>query len=270
MHSVPLFVFQPEDLPKIAYREEVQFKLTSEVYVTFALRLRCGIGDHYGGGSVGIVSSDGHEVLPGTPGQLIMVTSTEAHPDNSVVVEAVGDLPFIVKRSWCPRGTRGMQFAFVEVQPVSVRNLSIVEACQEDEHLSLFAKLVQAVPNFADAFATQRGPFTVFVPTNDVLQQHGLTEESLRHISSEQLETLLRCHTCLGKFPLESMYAGRTLKTLNSSVLMMGFARWPRLGPRVNDVPCESMDLMCVNGVIHVVEGLLGGASVPDRPSRNI
>jgi len=270
MHSVPLFVFQPEDLPKIAYREEVQFRLTSEVYVTFALRLRCGLGDHYGGGSVGIVSSDGSEVLPGSTGQLIMVTGTEAHPDNSVLVEAVGDLPFVVKRSWCPRGMRGMQFAFVEVQPVAVRNLSIMEACQADEHLTLFAKIAEAVPSFADAFAQQRGPFTVFVPTNDVLMQSGLNEETIKLATAEQLEGLLRCHTCLGKFPLESMYAGRTLKTLNSTVVMMGFARWPRLGPRVNNVPCESMDLTCVNGVLHVIEGLLSGVPMPDRPVRQI
>merc|ERR1719162_2162955 len=75
VNAVPLFVFTGQrDRPRPGYREEVRFSLREEKYINFALRLRCGGGDKYMGGSVGLMySDDRREVLPGEEGQLATV-----------------------------------------------------------------------------------------------------------------------------------------------------------------------------------------------------
>jgi len=259
-HAVPLFLFSGPDRPRPAYREEVRFTLRDEKYVNFGLRLKCGTGDRYMGGSVGLVhSADSSEALPGTQGQLAMITDIIVNPDNSVVVSVVGDLNFRVLQSWMPRGLRGMQLAFIDVEPPSVPiHQPIIETCAREPDLRTFARLASAVESVVQTLAGG-GPFTAFLPTDAALRRTlGQDEEQL--LARPDLEALLRSHICFDRAVFDAMYAGRVFRALDGSTLVVTFTTWPKHGPRVNDVPIEKMDIQCSNGVIHtIVSPLLPG-----------
>jgi len=253
-HSIPLWVFSGQDRPRPAYREEVRFTLRDETYINFAVRLRCGQGDHYNGGSVGIVHSpDRTEASAGSEGQLIMITDVIVQPNNTCVVTCIGDVNFRVKKAWMPRGLRGLQLAHVETEQLSGGLDKIVQTCATEPNMTVFARMLQAVPDVADSL--QGGPFTVFVPTNEALANLGIHEDDL--LQHPDLESLVRCHIVKGKITCEAMYSGRTLQAVDGTILQMTFARWPRGLPSVNEVPVEHLDVLCSNGVIHSVMGML-------------
>jgi len=260
-HAVPLFLFVGRDRPRPAYREEVRFTLRDEKYVNFGLRLKCGTGDRYMGGSVGLVySADSSEALPGTEGQLAMITDIIVNPDNSVVVSAVGDLNFHVLQSWMPRGLRGMQLAFIDVDPPSEPiHRPIAETCGRQASLQLFARLVSAAESVAQTL-TSGGPFTAFVPTDAALRATLARDEERLMARPDHLEAILQCYICYEQVLSEAMYTGRVMKALDGTMLMVTFTTWPKGGPRVNDVPIEHMDIRCSNGVIHAIAGPLSPA----------
>jgi len=169
LHAVPLFIFGGVDRPRPAYREEIKFTLRNDKYVSFALRLRCGTGDHYMGGTVGLMHSpDRQEALVGDKGQLATIIDLVVQPDNSVIVTALGDLDFVAARTWMPRGLRGLQLAFVDVHKTKTSPLQpILQTCNEEPGFGLFGQLLARAKGFEDvasALSGADGPFTVFVP----------------------------------------------------------------------------------------------------------
>eukprot|EP00929_Paragymnodinium_shiwhaense_P120134 TRINITY_DN92022_c0_g1_i1.p1 TRINITY_DN92022_c0_g1~~TRINITY_DN92022_c0_g1_i1.p1 ORF type:complete len:404 (+),score=68.39 TRINITY_DN92022_c0_g1_i1:178-1389(+) len=265
-HAVPLWVFTGTDRPRPAYREQVRFKLTGEKYVNFATRLRCGKGDHYMGGAVGIVySPDRTETVPGTDGQLIMVTDVVTMPDQSAVVTCVGDLEFVVQHSWIPRGLNGLQMATITAKNSAPRLETIAEACLAEPTMTIFGRMLAAVPALAETL-NKPGAYTVFAPTDEALFALGISEEEL--LQRPDLDALVSAHFCPGKVNCEAMYSGRTMRSYDGTILQLAFARWPRAGPSVNDVPIEHMDIPCSNGVIHSIVGMLGSSPAPSRRRR--
>lgn len=264
LNSVPLWVFTGRDRPRPGYREEVKFTLSDEKYINYACRLRSGQGDHYMGGSVGLVHSpDRTEAQPGSEGQLVMITDVTVQPNNTVIIKCIGDLRFTVQSISFPRGLAGLQRAVVEVDTKAPRLDSILQTCTTEPDMSLFARMLQACPPVLEALS-RPGPFTVFVPTDKALASLGLTEPE-DMLQPDQLEALLRCHIVQGKIPCEAMYSGRVLRATDGTVLQMGFTRWPRGAPTVNDTPVEHMDVMCSNGVVHSIFGLLNPEPTPSR-----
>ncbi|CAJ1327012.1 unnamed protein product [Effrenium voratum] len=174
LHAVPLFIFGGVDRPRPAYREELKFTLRNDKYVSFALRLRCGTGDHYMGGTIGLLHNpERTEALAGDEGQLATILDLVVQPDNSVIVTAIGDLDFTVARTWMPRGLRGLQLAFVDVHRSKVPALQpLLRTCDEEPGFALFGQLVARAHGFeqvAEALNGADGPFTVFVPRDDQL-----------------------------------------------------------------------------------------------------
>lgn len=260
--SVPLLVFTGNRKPEVSYREEVKFSLREDKYINFGLQLRCGRGDHYAGGTVGIVySPDKSEAVPGMEGQLAMIIDLTVMQDNTIVVTAVGDLPFTVLQAWKPRGLRGLQIAFVDVEKVAPQLDVIPETCRIEKGLCTFYELLTACPRILEMLASP-GPFTVFAPTDEAFAALNVSmDELLSH--GPRLEALLLSHICKGKIALEAMYSGRTIRAMDGSMLTVTFVRWPRGGPAVNDVPAEHMDILCRNGVVHSLVRVL----VPDPTS---
>lgn len=261
-HAVALWVFTGKDRPRPGFREEVRFTLRDERYINFCVRLRCGLGDRYGGGSVGIVhSADRSEADVGSEGQLISITDVCIQPNNTVIITAIGDVPFRVKRAWMPRGLRGLQLAFIEAAGMGSHLASIVRTCSTEPCLTIFGRMLTALPELSD-YLDGSGKFTVFAPTNEALYNLGMNEEEL--LSSPDLEALVLCHVCPNlKAPSEALYNGRTLRAMDGTVLQVNFLRWPKGAPSVNDVPLEHLDVFCTNGVIHTITGLLRPAPAP-------
>jgi uncharacterized surface protein with fasciclin (FAS1) repeats len=234
-----------------------------EKYINFCVRLRCGQGDKFNGGTVGLIySSDGNEVPVGAEGQLITITDVVVQPNNSIVISAVGDVDFKVKRTWMPRGLQGLQMAYIEARLHRGGLDPITETCATEYHMSSFANLLQAVPSLWKELSSC-GSFTAFVPTNEGLANLGIHEGSL--IDHPELENILRSHICRGKVTYEAMYSGRTLQALDGTILQVVFGRWPRSNPSVNGVPFEHMDVLCSNGVIHSIIGLLASSPAHGR-----
>lgn len=269
-HAVPLFVFSGVDRPRPGYREEVKFTVKDEKYVNFGLRLRCGGGDRHGGGTVGLLHSpDRTEAYPGQEGQLVTITNIIVMPDSTLIVSAVGDLPFRVHRAWMPRGLRGLQCAVVEVEPAAPTLDSILETCTLEATLRRFVGLLElTAPDVARQLGDAGSKFTVFVPTTRVLDaaMRGLSDEpsTLREWAAKpDVQAMLLCHVVPGRLPLEALYSGRGLTAIDGTPLVVTFGRWPRGDPRVNDVPMEHMDIMCANGVVHSMDGMLAPARAP-------
>jgi len=272
LHAIPLFVFSGKDRPRPQYREEIRFTLRNEKYVSFGLRLRCGTGDHYMGGTIGLLHNpERQEAIPGDVGQLATVTDLIVQRDNTVIVTAVGDLDFTVAQTWMPRGLRGLQLAFVDVQQgAGEATLSVLHTCLDEPGFGLFGQLLAqgGPPGLAEALSGADGPFTVFVPRDDALHMAlggGSIEDMLQH---PYLQATLACHVVKGKIPFEALYSGRTLQGIDGTVLMVTFERWPRSGPRVNDIPAEHMDIFCRNGIVHSLVGVLTPAPRPSKRNR--
>lgn len=272
MHAVPLFVFSGRDRPRPAYREEIRFTLRDDRYVTFGLRLRCGTGDHYMGGTIGLLHNpERQEAIPGDQGQLATVTDLVVQPDNSVVVTAVGDLDFVVGRAWMPRGMRGLQLAFVEVMQAKEHPLkSVLHTCAEEPGFGLFGELVArgGPEGLAQALSGADGPFTVFVPRDDALV-HALGGGSVEDmLQAPYLQAILASHVVKGRVPFEALYSGRTLQSIDGTILIVSFNTWPRGSPAINQIPAEHMDMFCVNGIIHSIMGVLTPAPKPMKRNR--
>jgi uncharacterized surface protein with fasciclin (FAS1) repeats len=260
--AVPLFVFTGQrDRPRPGYREEIKFKVRDDKYINFAVRQRCGGGDKYMGGSIGLMySEDRREVQPGDEGQLATILDLVIQLDNSIQVTCVGDLPFRVLRAWLPRGLRGLQMALVDVMKVAPRLQPILQTCEVEPDMQLFAEVLQGLPGIAQLLS-QPGPFTAFVPIN---RSFDLSAEEL--LANPRLESVVRCHISLSNIPLEAMYSGRSVQAIDGTLLIVSFKQWPRGDPMVNDVPIAHMDIQCSNGVIHLIDGVLTPKPARGRP----
>eukprot|EP00933_Yihiella_yeosuensis_P072320 TRINITY_DN80682_c0_g1_i1.p1 TRINITY_DN80682_c0_g1~~TRINITY_DN80682_c0_g1_i1.p1 ORF type:complete len:416 (+),score=76.46 TRINITY_DN80682_c0_g1_i1:87-1334(+) len=271
-HAVPLFVFSGRDRPRPAYREEIRFTLKDDRYVSFGLRLRCGTGDRYMGGTIGLIHNPmRQEAMPGDEGQLATVIDIVVQPDNTVIVSAIGDLDFQVKQSWMPRGLRGLQLAFVDVERAKEKDeMPMLQTCLDEPGFGLFGRLVQegGPPGLAEALSGSDGPFTAFIPTDAVLMEAlggGSIEDMLK---VPYLQAVLACHICKGKVTFEAMYSGRTLQAVDGSVVVVTFKQWPRGSPHVNEIPAVHMDINCSNGVVHSLAGVMTPAPRPIKRGR--
>jgi len=205
-------------------------------------------------------SEDRREVMPGEEGQLATILDLVVQMDNSISVTCIGDLPFRVMRSWLPRGLRGLQMAFVDVMKVAPRLQSVLQTCESEPDMALFAEVLKGLPEIYDLLS-RPGPFTLFVPLNASFDLSA--EELLAH---PRLESVVRCHISNNHIPLEAMYSGRPLKGLDGTLNIISFTQWPRGGPMVNDIPIEHMDIQCSNGVIHLIDGVLTPKPERGRP----
>jgi len=262
VNAVPLFVFTGQrDRPRPGYREEIKFRLREDKYINFAIRLRCGGGDRYMGGSIGLMySEERREVMPGEEGQLATILDIVVQLDNSIQVTCVGDLPFRVMRAWLPRGLRGLQMALVDVMKVAPRLQPILQTCESEPDMQLFAEVLKGVPGMADLLSGP-GPFSVFVPMR---RSFDLSAQEL--LANPRLESVVRCHISTTHVPLEAMYSGRPLQAIDGTLLIVSFGQWPRGDPMVNDIPIEHMDIQCSNGVIHLIDGVLTPKPARGRP----
>jgi uncharacterized surface protein with fasciclin (FAS1) repeats len=264
-HGIPIFIFCGRDRPRPNLREQFKFVIRDEAYVNFLVRMRCGAGDRYAGGSIGLVHSpDRRESSAGCEGQMVMITDMIVNNDSSVIVTAVGDLEFRVLQAWIPRGMQGIQMAHVELAKRTTHLDPILETCDLEPALTRFGSLLRSVPSIEQTLQ-QAGPFTVFVPSAEALSAalDGVPEAAL----SARLEAILRCHICEGKVAQIAMYSGRVLKAIDGTVLTLTFGHWPRGDPRINGVPVEQMDVMCTNGIIHGLSAMLTPNPKPGRPT---
>ena len=100
------------------------------------------------------------------------------------------------------------------------------------------------------------GPFTVFAPTDQAFAAlpAGTLEELLKPENKARLADLLKYHVAPGRILSSEVVRLRSVRSLNGRDLPIRAQGGVVL---IDDVRIAQTDLLCSNGVIHVLDGVL-------------
>ncbi len=128
---------------------------------------------------------------------------------------------------------------------------NIVETGME---MRKFNKLMEAV-KAAGLVETlsKTGPFTVFAPNNYAFAKlpEGAFEELLN--DKEKLTSILTHHVVSGKYKEADLKNMPSVKTMQGGEIEINTSR----GMRVNKANVIQFDIMCTNGVCHMIDAVL-------------
>ncbi len=100
------------------------------------------------------------------------------------------------------------------------------------------------------------GPFTVFAPTDEAFAKlpKGTIEELLKPENREKLRAILTYHVVPGKVMAADVGRLKSAKTANGQSLSIRVSEGT---VRVNDAKVMKTDILCRNGVIHVIDSVI-------------
>jgi uncharacterized surface protein with fasciclin (FAS1) repeats len=101
-----------------------------------------------------------------------------------------------------------------------------------------------------------KGPFTVFAPTDDAFAKlpAGTVDELLKPENKQKLIAILTYHVVPGKVTAAQAMKVNSAKTVNGESLNISTQGGTVM---INDAPVTKADIMCSNGVIHVIDTVL-------------
>ena len=119
-------------------------------------------------------------------------------------------------------------------------------------------KTLAAALGAADLVNTLKGagPFTVFAPTDEAFAKlpAGTVEDLLKPENKAKLVSILTYHVVSGKVTAKQAMKLKSAKTVNGNSFMLKTAMG---GLMVDGAKVVKADIMCSNGVIHVVDSVL-------------
>ncbi len=100
---------------------------------------------------------------------------------------------------------------------------------------------------------SNEGPFTVFAPNDDAFAKlpEGTVEGLLK--DKEKLTAILTYHVVSGKYKAADVMDMKSAKTLQGGELKIDTSN----GVKVNDAKVIQPDIMCTNGVCHMIDSVL-------------
>jgi transforming growth factor-beta-induced protein len=100
------------------------------------------------------------------------------------------------------------------------------------------------------------GPFTVFAPTDEAFAKlpPGTVENLLKPENKSNLTAILTYHVVAGKVTAKEVMAMHMAKTLNGESLMIKVSKGTVM---IGAAKVTKADIMCTNGVIHVIDSVL-------------
>jgi len=109
------------------------------------------------------------------------------------------------------------------------------------------------------------GPFTVFAPGDTAFARlaPSVSDKLFEPDQREQLRRILQFHVVLGRLRAADLAKQQTIKTLSGDELVVSFDIRGQAGPEfrarlaVGDAKVLKADLLCTNGVIHVIDRVL-------------
>jgi uncharacterized surface protein with fasciclin (FAS1) repeats len=120
-----------------------------------------------------------------------------------------------------------------------------------------FNTLVAAVKaaGLAEALSG-KGPFTVFAPTDEAFAKlpKGTVETLLKPENKEKLVAILKYHVVSGSYPAAKVVAADSLTTLQGGKLTI---KKTDDGVFVDKAKVAATDVMCSNGVIHIIDSVV-------------
>lgn len=142
---------------------------------------------------------------------------------------------------------------------------SIFETAREDDRLSTSVRLVEA-GGMAEALRGD-GPYTAFIPTDEAFS--GIPGEMLDAIVSdrERLAGMIMYHVVRGKLTTQELAQMEAIRTLQEDHLDIAVSSE---GIRLNDAVIIQPDIECINGMYHVIDGVLIPRAVEARVERTV
>jgi uncharacterized surface protein with fasciclin (FAS1) repeats len=101
-----------------------------------------------------------------------------------------------------------------------------------------------------------KGPFTVFAPTDDAFAKlpAGTVDDLLKPENKQKLIAILTYHVVPGKVTAAQAMKVNSAKTVNGEALNISTQGGTVM---INDATVTKADIMCSNGVIHVIDTVL-------------
>ncbi len=119
-----------------------------------------------------------------------------------------------------------------------------------------FKTLVAAV-KAADLVDTLKGkgPFTVFAPTDEAFAKlpKGTVENLLKPENKKKLQAVLTYHVVAGDVRAADVVKLKSAKTVQGQEVKIDASN----GVKVNDAKVTKADIVCTNGVIHVIDTVI-------------
>jgi uncharacterized surface protein with fasciclin (FAS1) repeats len=119
-----------------------------------------------------------------------------------------------------------------------------------------FKTLVAAV-KAADLVDTLKGkgPFTVFAPTDEAFAKlpKGTVETLLKPENKKKLQAVLTYHVVAGDVRAADVVKLKSAKTVQGQEVKIDASK----GVKVNDATVTKTDIVCSNGVIHVIDTVI-------------
>jgi uncharacterized surface protein with fasciclin (FAS1) repeats len=119
-------------------------------------------------------------------------------------------------------------------------------------------KTLAAALTAADLIETLKGkgPFTVFAPTDEAFAKlpKSALEDLLKPENKEKLAGILTYHVVAGKVTAADVAKLKEAKTVQGSAVKIAVKEGK---VKVNDANVTKADIMCKNGVIHVIDAVM-------------
>jgi len=140
---------------------------------------------------------------------------------------------------------------------------NIFETAREDDRLSTSVRMADA--GGVTEFLQKRGPYTVFIPTDEAYTR--IPEEKLEAIVSdrERLAGMVMYHVVQGKLTTRELAGMEAIRTLQGDHLDIA---GPPAAMRLNDATIIQPDIECTNGMYHIIDRVLLPRAVEARVKR--
>ncbi len=130
---------------------------------------------------------------------------------------------------------------------------NIVETAAAADSFTTLVAAVKAA-GLVDTLAGE-GPFTVFAPTNEAFAKlpEGTVENLLKPENRAQLQAILKYHVVPGKVLAKDVVKLTSAPTANGQSISIDTSK----GVKVDNANVIKTDIMCSNGVIHVIDSVI-------------
>lgn len=129
---------------------------------------------------------------------------------------------------------------------------NIIETLEDSEDLSVFLDLIRIAG--MEPMLRERGPFTVFVPTNEAFSRVRKERmDEIRH-DADKLLLIVSYHVVPGQLTSEDL---KSITAVRSSLGTDLIIRSSDQGITVNSVPIVEADAFCTNGICHAINSAL-------------
>jgi len=157
------------------------------------------------------------------------------------------------KRLWWVPPIGALAWAFIGYSAMSQKaEKDIVDTAISAGQFKTLVKLVQEA-ELVDALRGE-GPFTVFAPTDEAFAKLPKSQVDALLKDKQALRQVLLYHVVQGKVMSSDVVKIRSAKTLQGQDIRI---RVRNNTVRINDAKVVKADIVCTNGVIHVIDKVI-------------